>query len=155
MYDGCLGDVDEEGCAADGDTKILILTLVPSIIVTIIIIELIYRFMVVEDRDVCAAGESCNMEKLLRDEMETDDNIGQYLSEFLGLLLDADNWELGLRDDSNLLSPKYDDGGFDVTLMPRMRELYTLIRNSNYKASLRFIVFSIRQGELEGGGNWL
>ena len=144
VYDGCLGEVDELGCAADSDTRILILALVPSIILTIIVIELIYRFMVVEDRDTCSAGESCNMEKLLRDEMEADDSIGPYLSEFLDLLLDPDNWDLGLRDDSKPLSPKYDEGGFDVTKMPRMRQLYTLIRNSSYKASLRFIVFSIR-----------
>ena len=144
VLDGCLGDLDEEDCAAKGDTAILILALIPSIIITVIVIELIYRFMIIEDRNVEKKEESCNVEILLRDETGAGESRGEHLSEFLSLLLDPDNWDLGLRDDSNLLSPTYDEGGFDVTKMPRMRQLYTQIRNSAPESSLRFILFSIR-----------
>ena len=154
--DGCLEDEDEAECAAESSNLVLVLALVPAILLTIAAIELIYCYMVQEeDTGRWDTGELTvqNREELLHEEQDTEaggEDVVMNIREFMSLILDIDNWDLGFRDDSSLLRPSYHEGGFDASKMPALRRHYHQVRTRGTAAALRYITFSLQQDSRHG-----
>ena len=155
--DGCLDDEDEDKaeCAAEADTLVLVLALVPAILLTIAAIELIYCYMVQEETGRGDTGELTvrSSDELLHGEQDTEaggEDVVESIREFMSLILDIDNWDLGFRDDSSLLRPSYHEGGFDASKMSALRRHYHQVRTRGTAAALRYIAFSLQQDSRHG-----
>ena len=157
-------------CYYKYDQKILILILIPSILITLLAVEMMFwwmssdpnnltnhskaqkyngpirpiRVFILED-DVEMIKVEKSVRGVLLDQMRADDDeVDDKISQFLTLLLDKENWDLGVRDDTNLLKPYYHEGGFDTEKMREMHELYRDIRSSNMHSGLRYILYTVK-----------
>ena len=128
----------------------------PAILLTIAAIELIYCYMVQEeDTGRGDTGELTvrSSDELLHGEQDTEaggEDVVESVREFMSLILDIDNWDLGFRDDSSLLRPSYHEGGFDASKMPALRRHYHQVRTRGTAAALRYIAFSLQQDSRHG-----
>ena len=143
--DGCLDDSDEANCVAQANVVTHILLLIPCLLLTLVIIEWLIR---------AGAYDKVNKKPLLsergrlRAEMNEDPDVDvpQNLAEFCKIILDRNNWDLGLRDDSVILHPSYHEGGFDVEKIGKLKQIYKSIRKSR-KDSLQYISYTIRMDQ--------
>ena len=107
--DGCRDDVDEEDCLAAGESLVVVAVVVPCLLLTLLVMETVYRAGPSYDQvDERLHSESC---RLLE---EGGGTVGRQLAEFCRIILDLNNWDLGLRNQANLLKPSYQEGGFDL-----------------------------------------
>ena len=125
--DGCLEDEDEADCLASSHDLTMVLLLIPALILTLITIETVVRAVTTAHIEEPNLGQGAQRGPLKR-EMEEDSDLAQHLAEFSRIILDQNNWDLGLRDDSNILKPTYNEGGFDVEKLDKIRQLYRSIR---------------------------
>ena len=132
--DGCRDDVDEEDCLAAGESLLVVAVVVPCLLLTLLVMETVYR-----------AGPSYDHSESCRLLEEGGGTVGRQLAEFCRIILDLNNWDLGLRDQANLLKPSYQEGGFDLDQLETLRQLYREIRGSSMSDSLQFITFTIQQ----------
>ena len=85
-----------------------------------------------------------SMRRELKAIMEHDEDLSKHITRFCSIILNKDNWDIGVRDDSSMLSPFWHEGGFNVEKISQIRTLYKEIRNSPVNYSLRFLVFFIQ-----------
>ena len=143
--DGCLEDVDEEDClAAAGESLVVVAVVVPCLLLTLLVMETVYRagssYDQVDEREEREERE----ERLLE---EGGGAVGRQLAEFSRIILDPNNWDLGLRDQTNILKPSYHEGGFDVEQLETLRQLYRAIRGSSMTDALQYLTFTIQQDQ--------
>ena len=120
--DGCLEDVDEEDClAAAGESLVVVAVVVPCLLLTLLVMETVYR----------TGARYEEVDRRLHTEnsrLLTESSVKEELAEFCRMILDLKNWDLGVRDQTNILKPSYHEGGFSMDQLDRLRELYKVIR---------------------------
>ena len=145
--DGCLEDEDEADCVASSHSLTLVLALIPALLLTLLTIETVVRAVTtatIEKQNLDQGGQSGP----LVGEREEDSELAQHLAEFSRIILDQNNWDLGLRDDSNILSPSYHEGGFDVEKLDKVKQLYRSIRNTKKSYSpLQYITYTVQMDD--------
>ena len=142
--DGCLGDEDEADCQAKSHHLTMVLVLVPCLLLTLLLIESVVR---------AGVYGKVNQRLLLSHrgrlvaEMNDDEDVLLHLSEFSKIIFNLNNWDLGCRDDSDILHPSYSEGGFEVEKCGKLKQLYKSIRNSNMRDSLQYITYTIQNDQ--------
>ena len=131
--DGCLEDEDEADCLAAPHSLTLVLVLIPALLLTLVTIETVVGAVTTANIEKENLGQRGPLVEGM--EMDGDSELAQHLAEFSRIILDQNNWDLGLRDDSNILKPTYHEGGFDVEKLDKVKQLYRSIRNSKLSDS--------------------
>ena len=138
--DGCRDDVDEADCLAAGESLVVVAVVVPCLLLTLLVMETVYKAGPSYDQvDERLHSQSCSLLE------EGGGAVGRQLAEFCRIILDLNNWDLGARDQANILKPSYHEGGFDVEHLETLRQLYREIRGSTMADSLKYITFTIQQ----------
>ena len=154
VSDGCEDDVDEKNCSYGSHTLLLISLLFTTIFLTFLLIELIFWMSRKTLQNSHSQSQSVHIQMTEEDSSmmrkfkaiaEPDEDLAKHISSFCSIILDKNNWDLGVRDDSSLLSPYWHEGGFTVKKLSQLRMLYKEIRDSSVEFSLRFLVFFIQR----------
>ena len=148
VRDGCKDDEDEKDCPYKSRTLPLVGILLILLTVTFLLIELIFMMSRQKldnpQQSVDTTEKNFSMRRELKAMMEHDDDLAKHLTSFSTLILDKKNWELGVRVDSNPLSPYWTEGKFDIEKMPQLRILYSKIRKSPVQCASPFLVYYIQ-----------